>query len=196
MKPYDVMDDLEYAVAQYFIEEDHIVNGLRALLAALGLSIGNLLFIAIVATLCTSCGGNALDRQVTYEMQSTIGVTYKYLSVTPWDPGCIDNLEATFSTCVALVPGYEVKTIRESLSHAMIYITPDKFACLSSPSGYCNGEEDGPDIVVRNMGAPTDSELRFELARWLELDIKNITDYSLDKVPQETPIEPELWRCT
>jgi hypothetical protein len=153
-------------------------------------------FLFLASVLASAACGHGLDAQVTGAHTSGLGVTYKYLAAAQWDATAIDELEERLVECVSSVPGYSRHAMLHSLGVSVVYVSPGAFACMSSPSGLCNGEQDGPDIVVREIGSPASSALRFELARWLEQDIKGITDYSLDRIPSEEPIEPQLWTCT
>lgn len=124
------------------------------------------------------------------DLVSNHGVEYRFESgVAQWEISEINVTEDDFISCVTATTDYSSEQVNQAMSIASVYVFPDKFPCLSSPSGYCNGAENFEKLSVRNFGSPKSSDVAHEVAHWLELLTRNITDY-------DHKLEPNLWKCT
>ena len=131
----------------------------------------------VLILLLAGCGLRAPDYV------SAAGVEYRFEG-RAWDSAQIEAQEQGFLR--ALPPGYE--RAQDAMREVRVFVYPDKFHCVSSPTGWCNGVQDYQDLSLRALDCPGKSALTHEIAHFLEQYVKGITDY--DHV-----VEPELWKA-
>ncbi len=130
------------------------------------------------ASICLAMIGSACLRQP--DFTSANGVEYRFETDhpwMPWSPEDINLVEDGLIARVSQIPGYNQDATRTSLRKVQVFIYPSQFRCISSPSGWCNGQEDYQELSVVDMGTPQNSALAHEMIHWLQYDLHGVTDY-------------------
>lgn len=101
------------------------------------------------------------------DYRSSNGVGY-FWEGSSFEPSLIEEQENWFLPQLPDL-GVSLEKSMHTLSYAQVHLYPDKIPCgPSSPSGFCNGLEDGTRLLVRNMGCPFNSALTHEMGHLIQ----------------------------